>query len=181
MRAATLTADSDRASTAVGNRASTIHGNRSGRQDRRGGFSLLEVILALAILTGVIAVLGELARLGLENARIARDLTYAQLLSESKMAEITAGITLPDPTPPTPFGTVADPREADWLYSIEVEPIDQEGLLAVRVSVVQDLPEEKRPVEFSLTRWIVDPSVELSEATAAETPDSSRSETGGGL
>ena len=61
------------------------------------GFSILEVILALAILGGSIAVLGELASRGLHNAQVAADLAHAQLLCESKLAEITAGITFPDP------------------------------------------------------------------------------------
>ena len=54
----------------------------------RGGFSLLEVILALAILIGILAVLSELVGLGVRNARVARAMTQAQLLCESKLAEI---------------------------------------------------------------------------------------------
>jgi len=44
------------------------------------GFSLLEVILSLAILGGAIAVLGEAARLALRNAEFTRDMARAQLL-----------------------------------------------------------------------------------------------------
>ena len=132
------------------------------------GFSLLEVVLALAILAGAVTVLGEVARSGMESARIARDLTAAQLLCESTLAEITAGATLPEPVYGVPYETVTDPAEADWLYSIEVEPVDVDGLVAVRVTVVQDLPVEKRPVEFSLVRWIVDPGVEMSADSSTD-------------
>ena len=133
-----------------------------------GGFSLLEVVLALAILAGAVAVLGEVARSGMENARIARDLTAAQLLCESTLAEITAGATLPDPVYGVPYETVTDPTEPDWLYSIEVEPVDEEGLIAVCVTVTKDLPPEMRPVEFFLVRWMIDPGVEMSTSLYAE-------------
>jgi len=133
---------------------------------RRGsaGFSLLEVILALAILSGSVAVLGEVTRGAMENARIARDVTVAQLLCESKMAEVAAAITPAEMVTGVPFDETDDPALLDWLYTIEVESIDEEGgLLVVRVTVVQDLPAERRPVEFSLTRWLIESSEETSE------------------
>ncbi len=133
---------------------------------KRDGFSLLEVILALAILTGAIAVLGELARLGLHNARHARDISIAQLLCQSKLAEITAQITAPDPISKAPFDLVSDPDEPAWVYSIELAPLDEVGLVAVRVTVEQDSPEAKRPVQVALVRWIVDPGIEMSDPTA---------------
>ena len=140
------------------------------------GFSLLEVILALAILTGAIAVLGELARLGLRNARIARDMTYAQLLCESKLAEILAGITPPEPIRNAPFELLDDPAELGWLYSIDLAPLEEEGLLAVRVTVAQDLPPEQHPVKLSLVRWIVDPGVQLAEQAETEQTGSESSD-----
>ncbi len=137
--------------------------------NRREAFSLLEVILALAILTGAIAVLGEVARLGMRNAQIARESTRAQLLCESKLAEISARIIVPDPVQDVPFetsgaeqGTVDEAAEG-WLYSIDVGDVDADGLIAVCVSVTQDIPPKKRPVRFQLTRWILDPDVELAE------------------
>jgi len=143
----------------------------------RGGFSLLEVILALAILTGALAVLAELASLGMRHARLSRYITRAELLSNSKLAEITSGITLPEAVSNASFETSdggmspGDPTEPEWRYSVEVTSLDEEGLLAVRVTVAQDLPSEKRPVVFSLVRWIVDPGVELSEEVRSEETD----------
>jgi prepilin-type N-terminal cleavage/methylation domain-containing protein len=130
----------------------------------RRGLSLLEVMLALAILGGSLAVLGQLVRIGARSAAVARDSTTAQLLAESKMAEIASGIILPE----TVFQEPAD-ETGEWLCSVETQSIDQEGLLAVRVLVEQDPAYTTQPVTFLLTRWIVDPQVEAdAKAAAAE-------------
>jgi len=114
------------------------------------------VILALAILGGAVAVCGELARVGIDSARIARDLTYAQLLCESKMAEIVSGATPLETVSDVPFETTEEDTESDWLYSIEITTLDDQGLTAVRVTVYKEAPEQKRPVVFWLDRWIFD-------------------------
>ena len=124
---------------------------------QRGGFSLMEVILALAILTGSLAVLGELARLGLQNARIARDTAQAQLLCESKMAEVTAGILPLQSASSAEFEDIVGDGTIGWLYSVDVQATDIEGMSSVQVTVVQDMDESKRPVQFSLVRWMPDP------------------------
>jgi type II secretion system protein I len=125
------------------------------------GFSLLEVMLALAILGGAVVVLGEAARFGLENARFARDLSHAQLLCESTMAELAVGSALPEPVEAAFLADGAEPTQPVWLYSVETESTDQQGLLGVRVTVFQDLPPAQRPVECSLVRWIVDPEIQI--------------------
>jgi type II secretory pathway pseudopilin PulG len=119
----------------------------------------LEVILALAILAGAVAVLGEVARQGLETARIARDLTYAQFICDSLMAEVTSGIVYPESVDQVPVDQVSDPSQMGWVYSIDVESTEIEGLVAVRVTVAQPLPEEKHPVRCSLVRWMQDPNM----------------------
>jgi general secretion pathway protein I len=153
---------------------------------RRGGFSLLEVVLALAILTGAIVVLGEVARMGMRNAQVARDMSQAQLLCESKMAEITSGITPADPVYRVPFdtlevtgetaGTAGGSRDL-WYYSIETQTTQEDGLMEVCVTVQQS-EDVKRPVEFRLVRWMLGSAVESSEASAAEGSSSESSGTG---
>ncbi len=135
---------------------------------RRRGFSLLEVILALSILTGAMAVLGELARQGMESTRMARDLSYAQMLCETRLAEITAGIATLEAVQEALCPESSDPTQPAWLYSVDLGTVDQDGLLAVVVTVTQDAPLEKRPAACTLVRWMVDPGVELSEAPAEE-------------
>jgi type II secretion system protein I len=144
---------------------------------KRDGFSLLEVSLALAILAGAIAVLGEASRLSLRNAALARDLAHAQLLCESKLAEIVSGITPAEPVDRMPFDETTtdsiDPDEAPWVYTIETNETDETGLISVRVTVTRDLPEERRPVQFSLVRWLPDPN-----ATTSSPSDQSAQQTG---
>ncbi len=128
-------------------------------------------MLALAILGGAIVVLGEAGRFALENARVARDLATAQLLCESKLAEIVCGMELPDPVQGAFLADGPAPGAPAWLYSIDTATIDQQGLLAVQVTVTQDLPPEKRPIECTLVRWMIDPEAELlmEEASASST------------
>lgn len=137
----------------------------------REGFSLLEVILALAILGVSMAVLGEVARLATRNAAYARDMAQAQLLCESKMAEIAAGIAWPEPVAgariaPEDLVDPADP--VPWVYSIRTASVEEPGVIRVEVTVSQDLPPARRPAACMLVRWIADPGIELSEPPEAE-------------
>src|SRR5262249_48605282 len=61
------------------------------RGARPAAFTLLEVILALAILAGAVAAIGELVRVGLHNADVARQLTRAEMLCESISDQIAGG------------------------------------------------------------------------------------------
>lgn len=133
------------------------------KRARRAGFSLLEVIIAAAILLGSLVVLGQLATVGRMHIHDADDLTTAQLLSQSKLNEILAGVEL--------LRSVEDQALVEapgWVYSVEVEPLDRLGLASLRVTVSQDRSEldeddEARPAKrFTLTRWIRDPGQETS-------------------
>lgn len=143
------------------------------RRGRKSGFTLLEVLLALAILVGSLAVLGELANLGTRNARAARDLSIAQLLCESKWAEIAAGITPAENVNGVPCGDSLDDMGYGWFYSVSRGVPDDTGLTTLEVTVTEDLPSERHPTTFSLFGWITDPNVAADEAAAAEAASAS--------
>ncbi len=121
----------------------------------RRGFSLLETLLATAILLGAVAVLGELVRQGLRSASAARDLTRAQTLAESLLNEIAIGA---DEGRPSEKGVFL--HEPHWEYTLTRSAASQPGLVELRLQVRLDRPHTVRPVRFELVRWVrgeVDP------------------------
>ena len=145
-------------------------------------------MLALAILVGALAVLGEFGRMGLQNAKTSRDLTRAELLCESVMSEIAVGIlttdsvqraAVVDPVQGSSASSTQTDDSAQWVYSIDSQTIDEDGLLSVTVTVSQDLSPAQRPVSFTLIRWMVDPSLD-SLGTSTETDSSSTQSSGTG-
>ncbi|MCH7726838.1 MAG: type II secretion system protein, partial [Planctomycetes bacterium] len=66
---------------------------RISSQRARQGLTLLEIILSIAILSVSLAAIGELLRIGSRSAKDARDLSRAQIHCQSKLAELTAGIS----------------------------------------------------------------------------------------
>lgn len=134
----------------------------------RGGFSLLEVILAIGILAGASVLTGSIIRQGLQNTAAARDLTKAQIYCQSKLAEIAAGIEAAGPASDIPLD-----KEGKWVCSITTEPVGDYSLLAVTVTVNRVDKTGPRQVSYSLTQWIVDPESE----TATESGDASETST----
>ena len=124
----------------------------------RRGFSLMEVILAMTVLSITLGMLYSVASRGSHYGMKARQETQAQLLCESKLAEISAGIT-----PAAIISGAVSEVDDGWLYSVDMEATDLEGVVLLRVTFVENVPQRKQPIQFSLTRWIRDPDAELNE------------------
>jgi type II secretion system protein I len=144
---------------------------------RRSAFTLFEVLLALAILVGAIAALGELLRGGLISAERARDLSRATMICEGKMAQIVAGVQLPE----TVIGAAVEGEYAtgEWIYSVEVTDTASPYLLSVTVTVQRNLPDEKKPVTATLVRWVKSPFIETTTSDTGASTSSSSSSSGG--
>lgn len=140
----------------------------------RAGLSLLEVILAIAILGGAMAVIGESIRMGTLAAADAREMTMAQLLCESKLAELSTGLQALSSVTGVPVEVAPD-----WLYSITTQQGSQNGLVLLAVTVSGNPQYHARPVEVTLYRWMIDPELaqQLEDAAAQAASASSSSST----
>ncbi len=83
----------------------------------RNGFSLLEVVLALAIFFASAAALSQLLLVGVKTARWTEHASEAALRCESKLAEIVAGLEPARLEPATPFDD-----DEHWEFEVEVVP-----------------------------------------------------------
>jgi prepilin-type N-terminal cleavage/methylation domain-containing protein len=132
------------------------------------GFSLLEIILSLAILAGSLAALGEVMRLADQNSTLTRDESEAQILAASVMDELVAGARDFVALNGAPFDFET---ELPWVYSIAIEPTSFNELVAVRVLVEQDLDPSLQPARYELIRWL--PNPDYVPATSGGTSGSS--------
>ncbi|HUT95789.1 MAG TPA: hypothetical protein VMY37_40430 [Thermoguttaceae bacterium] len=137
----------------------------------RNAFSLMEVLLATSILLASLIVLGQLATVGRMHARDAERLTTAQLLCQSKLNEILAGVERVRPVEQEALA-----EAPGWVWSAEIESVEKLHLASLRVTVSEDLPELEdaadgpRPKQFTLTRWIRDPNHEDTTSPRSESP-----------
>ena len=124
----------------------------------RNGLSLMEVIVAIAILGGAMAVISNMVFLGTRASIKARWMSEAQILCDSKMAEISAGVVELSSVSSAQFE--ASP---EWMYSILVEAADIPGLMKVTVIVQPDSVSAAQQT-FALQRFLPDPNYEPAEA-----------------
>ena len=133
------------------------------RLDRRAGLTFYEVFLALVLLMGSLAVLGQHISLGVRAADAGRLRTAAESLATAKLNEVLGGVE--------PLNPVSDaPLPADdglWTYSLDVGAGPAEGLLDVRVAVAHAGPRGEPDETFALRQFVRDPAV-LLDAEAAQ-------------
>jgi type II secretion system protein I len=123
---------------------------------RNRGLSLLEVILALAILGISMSAISQLFFLGSRSASQATLRNEANILADTKMAELVAGIIEPQST-----GQTGIAEAPGWVYSIRMDDGDQPGLLVATVTV--QTAGDQIPVSLSITRFLPNPSGEAAQ------------------
>ena len=130
------------------------------RNHARGqrGFSLLEVLLSIAILGGAMVVIGQLVNIGYRSAIEARIRSDANILVDGKMAEVSAGIIELESV-----SSSLIEENPDWMYSVDVQESTQLGLLMVTVSVEQTPNSTANPISMSVIRYMPDPEYDPLE------------------
>lgn len=135
------------------------------------GISLLEVVLALAILAMSGAILAQVASNATDNGLMAHRLATAQILAESKMAEVVTGaITIQGSsgwlpiTDPVPNGT--------WYYSVQTVNAVRPNMIGIRLAITDADGQTDNKELFYIVRWMIDPNLGL------DTPPSSSDSSG---
>lgn len=126
-------------------------------QCSRSGLSLLEVVLAIAILGISMVAIVELLNVGYRAAISGRLRTEAALLCDAKMSEIAAGVL-----PVQSSGMSSLPENPNWNFAVDVQPSVQLGLLSVTVTVQQSL-NSASPISMSVVRFMPDPDFNPDE------------------
>jgi general secretion pathway protein I len=128
----------------------------------RRGFSLLEVLISLAIFMTAFVALSQLSHNGMRSAVEARLTTKAILRCESKLAEIVAAVE--------PLEDVTDqPFEDDesWTWSMQTAVGPHADLQNVTITVNYEGANQQASTSFSMSRLIRDPVVYEMAAVAA--------------
>jgi Tfp pilus assembly protein PilV len=125
--------------------------------------SLIEVLLALAILVLALVAIGRLVDVGTDRATDARMTTAGTRLARAKMAETEAGlVSLASETDGT-----FDGDDAAWSFKVTPEPAGPPNLYTVTVRVSREI--KGRPVEIALAQMLFDPTL-MGSAAQAERP-----------
>ena len=135
----------------------------------RSGISLMEVILALAILGIASAYLAQAMQIAAQNAVRAQRLTQAELVAESVMNQVIAGVIPAQPANWSPYTSASS--SSNWNYSLSIVAAEMQGTIGIQVGVQEQVPGAAiglQPADLIATRWIIDPALGLDTPPAEE-------------
>lgn len=134
---------------------------------RRGGLTLFEIVLSLAILLMALAALGQLYSTGARAAIESRLQTQAVVRCEAVLNEVIAGVHAMQTTATQPFED--DPN---WTWSLDVAAGPHVDLLELQVIVTHSGQGPQTNLTYALNRYIRDPQLYVDAALAAEEAES---------
>lgn len=139
------------------------------------GLSLLEVILALAILGVACTFMAQSMQLATSNALAAHRQAEAEIAAESILSQVIAGVIPMQPSASwIPVGISAS--TSNWSYMLSSVNCEVENMVGIQIDMRDETEQDSaRPSDFKVIRWIIDPAMGL------DTPpdESATSETSG--
>jgi prepilin-type N-terminal cleavage/methylation domain-containing protein len=142
---------------------------------RRPGLTLIEVLLALAILLLALAAIGQLVDVGSDHSVAARFHVIGTRLAQAKLAECEAGVI---DLKSGGGGSFDD--DPDWSWAVDAQPDTATNLYRVTVTVSRD--DRGKTFEITLAQMMFDPAA-MGSAAQAQKPtqaDVDAAETNGG-
>jgi general secretion pathway protein I len=122
-----------------------------GARSAKGGFTLLEVVVALTIFAvGILAII-ELFSGSLRLSEGARDVSAAQVYASQRMEE---ALLAPDPVPGVESGAFGEKYR--WEMMTTQEPTEEESPyreMHIQVIIRWDDGVQERSVDLSASRW----------------------------
>ena len=117
------------------------------------GFTLLELVIAMAILLVGLSALFHVNNESRIASVAAEELATVQLACQTKMNELLAtsgGAAI--------TGVTADiPNAKGWKMSVEKKPLNRKGIVAIRIfAAKQGVPATDRNGHYELVRWILE-------------------------
>jgi len=115
------------------------------------GYSLLEVLVATAILAiGLLAIFG-LTQSARQRSLDASDLAAVELVAETTLNELLAKQTLIEPVPPCPIDGARY-----WKLEVKLYPSTRGDLVTVFLNAQKFSPQDNLPtgISFQLLRWV---------------------------
>ncbi|MEZ6078658.1 MAG: hypothetical protein R3C56_24190 [Pirellulaceae bacterium] len=138
------------------------------------------MVLSLAILAIASAYLAQSMQLATHNALRAERLTQAELVAESVMNQVIAGVIPNKPVTWTNYHNSTGLTE--WLYELRSIPTEIDGMVGLQVAVQKSAPNVglvQTQYDLFANRWIIDPALEL-DVPPEPTEEEAASESTGG-
>ncbi len=136
---------------------------RATRRGARPGLTLIEVLLALAILLLSLAAVGQLVDMGSERGTDARNHVRGTRLAQAKLAECEAGVI------PISGDSGTFDDEPGWSWEVSSQAETATNLYRVTATVYRDV--RGRRFEIVLGQLMYDPAMTGSAAQAQKPSD----------
>jgi len=138
------------------------------RRSRRVGFSLIEVLLALAIFLMSVVAIAHLVDMGMDRELESQFNIRGARLAQSKMGEITSGVLGPLSSLSSNAGSFDNEPEWSWSMSASVQG-NTPNLYLVTLTLTRD--NRGQPFKFILNQMAIDPYTMGSAQPATSTTD----------
>jgi general secretion pathway protein I len=140
---------------------------RHPRLRRRPGWSLLEVVVAMAILLFSVVAISHLVSIGSDRALEVQQRSIGSMLAQRKLAELMIGAT---PLGSSGYTAFTDDGMDDWQWKVEANQNSVNGLWNVEVSVKYDPPDNAVPsLVVEIGQMVLDPTLRGSNLDAPPT------------